>query len=695
MGHGWSSSASVQGSHVKAGAGAEWLKVSVGGAPYWTWNFPGVNFVGGGVSGVDGYCEVDETGKISEIVVTSPGGSWVTEDGAVSPPEVRIPGSFYHSKALGTQTHGTIRATAHVTTDPDIIKEKLGALGNGEADMDAAIAAVLAQKEQGEFSDPLAQSFTILSEGPTQDGVFITGVDLYFAGKPDTTQGDTDLGITVDLRTVINGQPSRYILPTGGGSYAAKNLLPNEITIADGDPLGTNIVPSLDMANTATSFIFDAPVYLVPGQQYAFVVTSNSNKYFIWRANENENLVGTGVTTAAIPIGGSSNPVLATTSDHVGGTMFKSEQGSANFMPWIADPESDLMFRIRRADFDIGASSAAVLKAGENLESGDNLIHDFRINIRDNSPRSCDVNYKYRATDVGGTLGIHKNVSEDGIHEQLAEALTLKSGGAYDDFGSFEVQATLKSDNRYVSPVIDTTQFNMTYKENKIGPGGLRAENVFVKNGGSGYNATDTFTTQGGGGSGAVLTVPANGRAADGEITALTLTTAGSGYHSSPTIIPSSVNGTGAEISYSGEDQKSGGNSDSRYITRIVNLKAGLDASDLRVFLTAHKPLGTEFHVYYKVISSEDNDLFENKKWVRMIPEDEAQFNARIPGQRVEDIAMSEYEFNTGENERITYEDSNGNLYDTFQAFAIKIVMFSDDAVKYPILEDLRAIALT
>ena len=75
---------------------------------------------------------------------------------------------------------------------------------------------------------------------------------------------------------------------------------------------------------------------------------------------------------------------------------------------------------------------------------------------------------------------------------------------------------------------------------------------------------------------------------------------------------------TNAAISTSEDYVKSGGNSETRYITRIVSLADGQDAEDLRVYLTAYKPSGSNIHVYYKILAAEDNDSMADVRWIPM-----------------------------------------------------------------------------
>lgn len=57
------------------------------------------------------------------------------------------------------------------------------------------------------------------------------------------------------------------------------------------------------------------------------------------------------------------------------------------------------------------------------------------------------------------------------------------------------------------------------------------------------------------------------------------------------------------------------GNSQVRYISKSVVLADGLDAEDIKVYITAYKPSTSNILVYAKIISSDDNESFESKAW--------------------------------------------------------------------------------
>ena len=109
------------------------------------------------------------------------------------------------------------------------------------------------------YLNPLSQTFFVEPNNYPM-GVFLKHVSLYFSAK------DSNLPVTVQIRPVVNGIPSAsHIIP-----FSEKTLNPDSITANTSTP-------------TATTFIFDSPVYLATGE-YALVVLSNSSKSTLWSA---------------------------------------------------------------------------------------------------------------------------------------------------------------------------------------------------------------------------------------------------------------------------------------------------------------------------------------------------------------------------------------------------------------------------
>ena len=177
-------------------------------------------------------------------------------------------------------------------------------------------------------------------------------------------------------------------------------------------------------------------------------------------------------------------------------------------------------------------------------------------------------------------------------------------------------------------------------------------------------------------------------------ITAITLTNSGgSGYTTSPTITitAGSGGGSGAVVTYNGEDKKSGGNADVRYMTRRVTLADGFDSGDLRVYLTAYKPDGANIHVYYKLLSNSDVDDFDDKNYQLMTQLGDTNYISLNSND------LREFTFAPGisgsANNSVSYT-AGSTAYRNFRTFSIKIVLTGTNPTDPPRVRDFRAIAL-
>ena len=156
----------------------------------------------------------------------------------------------------------------------------------------------------------------------------------------------------------------------------------------------------------------------------------------------------------------------------------------------------------------------------------------------------------------------------------------------------------------------------------------------------------------------------------------------------SPTItISSPFSGTsGATAIVTGEDSASGGNINTRYISRRVTLEDGFDASDLKVIINAYKPVDTGIEVYFKVKADEDPQDFDEKGYTLMTQETSNSVFSLSEEDTKEFVYKSA-------NESIEYT-SGGVKFDRFKTFAIKIALTSSNAAVVPKVRDMRAIAL-
>lgn len=88
------------------------------------------------------------------------------------------------------------------------------------------------------------------------------------------------------------------------------------------------------------------------------------------------------------------------------------------------------------------------------------------------------------------------------------------------------------------------------------------------------------------------------------------------------------------------------GTSTSKYVSRIIELKDGLDAEDIRVFIDAYKPANTYIDVYAKIISDTDTEEFIDKDWTLLSYTDETS-NVRSSSANKFDVKEFELTFST------------------------------------------------
>jgi hypothetical protein len=426
------------------------------------------------------------------------------------------------------------------------------------------------------WTDPLAETF-LVSPAQYPQGIFLSKVRLCFKSK------DNIVPVTLQIRPTVNGYPSSSVIYP----HATVSLTPDKVKITE--------VPSLDDPTKYTDFIFDAPIYLQPGE-HSFIVMANSNKYetYIAEIGKTDLIANRLISEQAY-----------------GGSLFLSQNGST----WTADQNSDMMFRMFRYDFSTAPTLASFVV---DYPTTDATPYDLTHLITGDAVLSnTTLNYNFNSETLSGD------------YVQNQPILSLSDYDMNDGFGTrvfnpqtgsttFVLNATLNNSTTDVSPFIDISRMGFLAVHNRINNLGLSNNSIVLTNGGTGYaNAADvTITITGGNGSGATATANVVG----GIIDAIYVTNPGSGYTTSPTITitPGSGGGSGASVSYHGEDKKSGGNSAARYLTRKVTLADGFDSGDLRVYLTGYKPSGSGIYVYYKVLSGSDSDVFDDKNYQLM-----------------------------------------------------------------------------
>jgi hypothetical protein len=259
---------------------------------------------------------------------------------------------------------------------------------------------------------------------------------------------------------------------------------------------------------------------------------------------------------------------------------------------------------------------------------------------------------------------------------------------------SFVLNATLTSTDANVSPVISDDFISVNVINNYINNMGISNNVISIVNGGVGYNVTNVAVTCSSPDIGTDQAFFNCNLDANGTITNVNCYYHGSGYVTTPTLYVTGGNTSQATITVTGESNAKGGNAYTRYFTKPVVLAPGNDSGDLRVFYTAYKPYGSSVYVYYRILNSNDTSKLDDQKWQLM-----TQISG-INNYSTSRTDFIEFEcapglFLSGQaNNNIAYTSTNGQSYNTFIQFEVKIVLATSDPTKVPVLSDMRAIAL-
>ena len=552
--------------------------------------------------------------------------------------------------------------------------------------------------------DPVAQTFQI-SKDNYPNGAFISSLKLFFASKPVN-----NIPITVSIVGTLNGSP-------------AGNVLDNSTVTLNASDVVTSQNPHYLDSSTYTEFMFSAPVYIKSGTLYSILVEASSPDYNLYIAKQNE--IALPSTAKANPTDNpSANPSKIGTIPYVG-NLFESQ----NSITWVPNQTADLMFVIDRCvfntaivnnsiPFQLPKNSLPRKLAGKEIQYkldantvpnvyGSFLLplesHEYNVTTTDFVPTSTSLGYTYQSLYYNNgtpTLSPSVGVNPGKFGCPTPDNISLDDGNGkrfIDPYrnDSFTIYANMSTTDDAVSPIISddgVSVYNIRYIINDMGIG----NNVIaITNGGAGYNANTTYATISASDYG---TTPSLGvTVANGVVISVYTqgNITGSGYIKTPTISivdANSTPGNGATAVVSGETSPSGGNGYARYITNTVTLTPGNDSGDLRVFCTAYYPINSKILVYYKILNRNDTQAFNNGNWQLM-----TQIRP-ITSYSTSTTNLIEYEFapgiNNAANNAVFYTSQNGQTYNNFSQFAIKVVFATNDNTAIPFLSDLRALAL-
>ena len=519
--------------------------------------------------------------------------------------------------------------------------------------------------------DPLAQTFTVDAR-THPNGVMTTSIRLLFRNK------DAAIPVRVQLRPVVNGYPdSATVIP-----YADVYMPADKITLATDALIGAryaNTVSSNPLTDSTlyTEIRWNAPVYLSPGVDYAVVLIANSQKYEVYVSEVGKQLLGTNRVI-------SQQPYL--------GSLFKSQNSST----WESIQAEDLCFQLLIAQFNTAVTA--------NLELGVTTLGDRTANWRITSNVAVDAFHVqtsiFRPSNTTFDAVYLTTPASTGVLE-AARNLQVDETAYFDDTigrrilttdpDSFKVRMIFGSGHVDVSPIIDQERMSVITIENVVNNLGLINTSFVVIDSNASFspsNVSVTITPNANSLTTPTITANAFANVVANVLSSLTVDISGAGYTLTPTV---TVTGGGptasANVVCQGEDQPKGGPATARYITRKVTLADGMDAGDFRVYFSAYRPTNANIYVYYKVLSSDDTDVFDDKPY---------QLMTIINGWSLfslDQADFKEFVFAPGDKNLASNIVQYGG-YQTFKYFAIKVVMTSTDTTKVPRIRDFRVVAI-
>tara|TARA_B100000214_G_scaffold279175_1_gene208958 strand:- start:4030 stop:5646 length:1617 start_codon:yes stop_codon:yes gene_type:complete len=524
---------------------------------------------------------------------------------------------------------------------------------------------------------PIAQSFYV----DKTSGIYCTKVDLFFANV------DEALPVQVQLRPMQNGLPS------------SSQIIPGTVKLVTGL---TNASNSSADASVATSFQFDEPVFLKGKQDYALVVTADSKDYRIYVSETEEFVIGS--TEKRI----NKQPSL--------GSLFFTQNG-VTFTP---SQSLDLAFRIYQANFTATSGTAVF----HNAPLPPRLLRNDPITVTKNSAKVTvretgsgllpgDTVKITGATALGGinaaTLNKDSGYTVDSVDwsgftftaDSSADSAAIGGGGL--------VKATTNMPFSVIHPNIINLVPNRTALSGsikvtnstsfaQIGTNMPKANGAEVAytgkstasfqdikmnedNIGSVYNVVanvDREATLGGGVKSMDLSF--NLSTTDSNVSPMIDLQRASIHLIQNIIDRQDSNGHqiadfNKPLTFVNETASKRGSAAAKHYTRVVTLDT--DSVGIRVLLTANRPEGTDFQVYYRTATADE--VIGDKNFILQPEETNNPADNSLKRFR-------EYRYLIG--------GLNGSVK-AFTKFQIKIVFRSITSARVPKIKDLRMIALT
>ena len=354
----------------------------------------------------------DDTGKLPQLTFNLPTSTFLTgkrilkfrDSAATTLAEVMIHSQgIYETRSQGISSVRPIIRRRQTVTSP-VVPSNVN-IRKSE----------LRSSSKYQWVDPFAQTFFV-DESENPRGVFLQDFDVYF-GKKDNT-----LPITFQIRPTNNGYPH----PSAIVPFSEVVVYPSSISVNTEQPTQKKTVT------------FKTPVYLEPGE-YALCAVSNSKDYELYTATVGGNEISL--------VEGVSNRIQ---KQVYSGKLFRPQNTN------VAEPDytKDLMFTMRRCDFDTAGNKTVTLSAS-NASTLTHKAHLSRFISHIQKPVDTE-------TEVTYSLLNNALITENSNVPLLTEQSVAANGNA----GSISV--TFRNGTNEISPVLDTKSSALVHVQNVI-----------------------------------------------------------------------------------------------------------------------------------------------------------------------------------------------------------------------------------
>ena len=456
----------------------------------------------------------------------------------------------------------------------------------------------------GSFYEPIAQGLTINTPNG-EAGVFATSLDIYFKQKSQFAER----GVTVYLCETLNGYPN------------GSKVLPFSTVHLNYDQINVSTDSSIP-----TTFIFEAPVYLNNGLEYAFVVKPDAGDpdYWVYSAKLGDVDIQTGKQMYSQPVigtayyGATENTWTAIQNEYIKFELFRAKfdnNGGLGGNAYFVNSNTDYL-TIQNLAY--ACTSYGILPGDIAFQATNSTISTVNTSVKGIVNSFDDVNSFVTISNSTSSFApntfvqIHRFANDSVMVSPGPNTTTLiayaNTGSLYDpkvnalvpQFATITPAGTSLSfsykgaSNAYA---LDSKEYNVNIgREVEF----LDYERIVASKSNETVNMPGSKS----------MNIRAHLQT-DSDFLSPVIDT----VRKQQLIIANDVE----PIEFIYDEFFNNGTAKSKYVSQVVTLAGGNDAEDLQVILSAFRPIGTDIQVWVKFLSGEDGESLTNKTWVPML----------------------------------------------------------------------------